>query len=78
MKGMKYIAPLAFGLAGGLIAVAGTGLLGGGKEEPVMEHAVIGPGTVRPVVHDVAADSRTGAAGRSPPAPTARRPKEGA
>ena len=60
---MKYIAPLAFGLAGGLIAVAGTGLLGGGKEEPVMEHAVIGPGTVRPVVHDVAADSRTGAAG---------------
>lgn len=63
MKGMKYIAPLAFGLAGGLIAVAGTGLLGGGKEEPVMEHAVIGPGTVRPVVHDVAADNRTGAAG---------------
>lgn len=63
MKALKYIAPLAFGLAGGLIAVAGVSLLGHGKEEPAEQLTVVGPGVVRPVVHDLSADNRTGAAG---------------
>lgn len=63
MKAVKYIAPLAFGLAGGLIAVAGVSLLGHGKEEPAEQLTVVGPGAVRPVVHDLSADNRTGAAG---------------
>lgn len=63
MKAVKYIAPLAFGLAGGLIAVAGVSLLGHGKEEPAEQLTVVGPGAVRPVVHDLSADNRTGAVG---------------
>lgn len=63
MKAVKYIAPLAFGLAGGLIAVAGVSLLGHGNEEPAEQLTVVGPGAVRPVVHDLSADNRTGAAG---------------
>lgn len=63
MKAVKYIAPLAFGLAGGLIAVAGVSLLGHGKEEPAEQLTVVGPGVVRPVVHDLSADNRTGAVG---------------
>ena len=51
MKITKFILPLVLGLAGGLIAYfVADGFISKTKE-PVVQHQIVGPGTVHPVVH---------------------------
>ncbi len=51
MKVAKIILPLVLGLAGGLVAVFMADSLKQGKNESVLQHAIVGPGITRNVIH---------------------------
>ena len=51
MKITKFIIPLVLGLAGGLIAYFIADNFGSKTIQPTLQHQIVGPGAVRPVVH---------------------------
>lgn len=51
MKTMRFIFPLLFGLAGGVISVVVIDGLRKEQKVPVSQHEMVGPGVARPVVH---------------------------
>lgn len=63
MKITKFVLPLIFGLAGGLIAFV---VVDGWKSEtkqPALQHDIVGPGMTRPVVHNPQEQAFNGSAG---------------
>lgn len=63
MKITRIILPLVLGLAGGLIAVFIAGGLKFDAKPSAMQHEIVGPGMVRPVLHRPDEQSLTGGAG---------------
>ena len=51
MKITKFIIPLVLGLAGGLIAYFIADNFGSKTIQSTLQHQIVGPGAVRPVVH---------------------------
>ena len=63
MKITKLILPLVLGLTGGLIAFFIAGSLRSEQGQTAFQHEIVGPGVIRPVVHQPENDGYTGGAG---------------
>lgn len=63
MKITRFIIPLVLGLAGGLLAFLIADSTQAGKEKLAIQHEIVGPGMVRPVVNKVENEGLIGGAG---------------
>lgn len=64
MKVTKFILPIMLGLLGGMLAFGLAGHLRPEAGQAVLSHAIVGPGAVRPVVHEPGEQMPYGGAGQ--------------
>ena len=63
MKAIKFVIPFILGIAGGVLAFLIVDNMQPKNIQPVLQHEIVGPGAVRPVVHNVQESDFTGGAG---------------